>query len=363
MRRWILLAVLAASEFSAYAAQRVTVQQLQQLLTQEQTAHISDEDAAQRLDALELTERLTESTLDQFETKFHPGKKTSAALNLLSDLSALLQPPSSELLHKDPPSAAEQQEIVQAAVNFTNATLKHMPDFLATRTTRSYENVPVITADSTFQSGLHSMGTFVSETGYRDGREVLSNTPAAAGAHISPMVFRAGLTSIGEFGRDLEIIMTDSAKNQIAWSHWEQTSTGLVAVFHYEVPKEASHYRIYFCCGWNSAANSSTSYDGTPAYHGSLSIDPSTGSILRVTLGVEFECFDPPPRYSLAVQYGKVDIDGRSSNLPIRSVAIGKGSTLARGRYWTNLYIDDVSFTNYHRFGSTVRILPSTPDR
>ena len=33
-------------------------------------------------------------------------------------------------------------------------------------------------------------------------------------------------------------------KERSTWSHWENTAAGVVAVFHYEVPKTASHYEI-----------------------------------------------------------------------------------------------------------------------
>jgi hypothetical protein len=158
------------------------------------------------------------------------------------------------------------------------------------------------------------------------------------------------LTSIGEFDEDLGIIVADSVKGKISWSHWEQTSAGLLAVFQYEVPKEASHFKIYFCCGWDPAANADISYDGTPAYHGSLSIAPSNGAILRSTLEVEFDSFDPTPSFGVAVQYAQVDTEGQSSTLPIRSVSIGEGTTRAEKRSWINLFIDEVSFTDYHRF-------------
>ena len=352
MKMWALLLGIAGLGSSVYG-QHVSVKQLEQFLAQDRAAQRTDEQVAQQLAHFELTERLTESAADRVFSEFHPGKKAAAALELMADQSVFLSPPASELPHKDVPTAAEQQRIIEAAVNFATVTLKHMPNFLATRTTASFEDVPVITSDSAFQSGLHSMGTSVRETAYRDGHEVADNAPVTR---------RAGLTSVGEFGQDLGIIVTDAAKGSIAWSHWEQTSAGLVAVFQYAVPRVVSHYKIYFCCGWSATANDQVSYEGTPGYHGLLSIDPSSGAILRATLEVEFANYDPAPHYGIAVQYRAVDIDGQKSVLPLRSVSIGNATTFARGRAWRNLYVDDVRFTNYHRFGSTVRIFPSTPD-
>ncbi len=240
IRMWALL-LAAASIGSSVYGQRVSVKQLEQFLAQDQAAQRTDEQVAQQLAHFELTERLTESTEDRFFSELHSGKKAAAALELMADLSVFLSPPASELPHKDAPTAAEQQRVIEAAVNFATVTLKHMPNFLATRTTASFEDVPVITSDSAFQSGLHSMGTSIRETAYRNGHEVADNAPVTR---------RAGLTSVGEFGQDLGIIATDGAKGSIVWSRWEQTSAGLVAVFQYVVPQAASHYKIFFCCGW-----------------------------------------------------------------------------------------------------------------
>lgn len=126
--------------------------------------------------------------------------------------------------------------------------------------------------------------------------------------------------------------------------------------FHYQVPQKDSHYKIYFCCEWNSD-NAPTSFNGTPAYSGTLTVDPATGAVLRVTLEIEFDEFDPPPQYSVAVQYGPVDIAGRTAVLPLHSITIGEGKTLAHHGYRTNFYLDDIRFTDYRRFGSTARIV------
>ncbi len=361
MWTWVLLAAVATGAPSGSAVRQASVQALGQFLALEQRAHSTDGEIAQSLLSMRLTERLTESTMGRLNAEFHPGKETSEALNLLADLSNFLQPPAGELPRKDPPPAAEQRKILDAAVNFATVTLKHMPNFVATRTTKSYEDVPVFIADNVFQGGLHLAGTSVRETAYRDGREVADSAQEAREKAISRPASRAGLSSIGEFGQDLGIIVTDSRNGAIVWSHWEQTSAGLVAVFDYDVPQSASHYNLYFCCGWNATAGGEVPFDGAPAYHGSISIDPSTGAILRATLGAEFETFDRPPQYSIALEYGPVEIDGQTSILPIRSVSIGEAFTVANQHYWVNLFVDEVGFARYHRFGSTVRILTNAP--
>jgi hypothetical protein len=345
----------------ATAAERVTVAELEQFLVRQQAAGTSDEDLAAQLGSLELAERLTELDQIRIRSEFAFGERSATAFDLLADFSAFLEPPSPEIPDKDPPSASERQQILDRAAKFVNGTLKLLPDFLATRTTRSFADLPRVAPGSIVQSGLHPTGTSAQEVAYRNGREVATSARTNQAGIAAPTgLSSSGLSSIGEFGPLLAAVIADSTEGRIEWSHWEQSSEGLVAVFHYAVPQAASHYQVNFCCVWNASTYIASSYHGQPAYHGSVSINPSSGAILRVTLEAEFENLDPRPLYQVSVQYGPVDLGGSSSICPLRSVAIAQVMTPIKNRYWTTLRVNDVMFTNYHRFGSTVRVLPDS---
>ncbi len=362
MRKWFLLLVLAASALSARAAERVTVEQLEQFLAAQQAVHTTDEATAQKLGAVELSERLTELKLERLKAEFHPGEKTAMALDVLADLSAFLEPPAGKLPDKAAPGAEAQHEMIAAAMNFATVTLKHLPNFLATRTTESFEDVPVLTPDSSFQSGMHAVGTGVREVAYRNGREFASDEPTAAGAenaHAAP----AALASAGEFGPVLETVMTDSAHGKIGWSGWEQSATGVDAVFHYEVPKQAAHYQIEFCCIRNPVTGSLDTYRGKPGYHGSITVDPSSGAVLRLTLEADFDGLDDPPNFGLLVVYGEVEISGGSLMCPLKSAVVLRGKVLARKREWDVVHVNDVGFSDYRRFGSTARMVTGQAGR
>lgn len=305
---------------------------------------------------VQLTERLTGQTEKQLATEFRLGEKAAAALEVQEDLSTFLDPPADEAPDREVPSIAEQQKMLLALVNFVTATLKHMPDYLAVRTTKTYADFPITLSDYVFQSGLHSMGTIVQESGYRNGHEVVGKALGAKGSSGYGLT-QPGLSSNGEFGQDLGVILSDALHGRITWSHWEQTPTGPAAVFDYKVTKAGSHFMLNFCCGWSPAQNLDTSFSGTPAYHGTIAIDPVSGAIVRSTLEADFEGFYPRPLCNIAVDYGPVEIEGRRSILPIRSVAIGDGTTTARNQRWRYLFVNDVQFSGYHRFGSTMKIL------
>jgi len=362
MLRSLLLAALALSALAVRAAQRVTVEQLRQCLAQQQAARESDAEAALQLSSLELSERLTGETLARLKSEFHPGEKTIEELELLADLSAFFDPPAPELPQKAAPDAVAQQEMLREATNFATNTLAHLPDFLATRTTFNYEDMPVLTDDSSFQSGLHPVGSSVREVAYRKGLEFSSGAPSARAAG-APAAAAPSLSSAGEFGPILATVMTDSAQGNVTWNHWEQTPDGPAAVFSYGVPQEASHYKIDFCCSRNPVTRTMDSYHGTPAYRGTITVDPSTGAVLRLTLEADLETLVPPEHFALVVQYGEVEISGDSLICPLESAAIFRAVIEARKRTWNVIHINHASFTNYRRFGSTAKIVPDAAAR
>jgi hypothetical protein len=63
----------------------------------------------------------------------------------------------------------------------------------------------------------------------------------------------------------------------------------------------------------------------------------------------------------LAVQYGKVKIGDGSYFCPIRSVAVMRGMHASKTASQNTilLSINEVAFSNYHRFGTTLRVLPA----
>jgi hypothetical protein len=376
---------LIACAFPCLAAVRpVTVAQLHETLAAQQAENKSDRDRAQQLRSLILKEQLTDLTRAKMTAEFKPGPQTALVLDLMADFSAFLEPPASEWLDRAQPTAAEQQTMLNAAVNFVAVTLRHLPNFLATRLTDSYDDSPVAITHSGWSppSDLHLVGTFSQEITYRDGREVADHLPtASSGSRSKHTPSPSGLTSTGEFGGVLGTILKDTSKGTIKWSHWEQTATGQVGVFHYEVPQAVSHYSVNFCCvkGSEDAMNygggiaggkgsspvdeaSANSYHGTPSYHGNLYLDPVTGSILRITIETELKASDPIERAEILVQYGSMEIGGQVYICPVQSFAISKVQSHSGGDMSdrTILRINEVKFTDYHRFGSTVRLLPDT---
>jgi VWFA-related protein len=318
------------------------------------------------------------------------GPRTALAVQLLCDQSAFLDPPPGELPATGVPNAASQQRMMDMARGYVVQTWPHLPDFFLTRSTARFDDSPQVleVGGWPMRVGMHLSGISTRNLTFRDGKEIadaaaqtVSADGTAAGPKDAP---ERGLTTWGEFGSELSVILTDTAKGTVTFSHWEKTVAGLAAVFRYSVPKSASHYAVSYCCvqeapitllpSGSATARRSTGntqipvlpaaeqkeFHATPGYHGTLAVDPATGAVLRVTLEAELKADDPVSRAATVVQYGPVTIGDKSYICPVRSLAFSMEHVDAgglAGGVVPILLVNETTFTHYRRLGTTMRIL------
>jgi VWFA-related protein len=375
MRRVLIAALVLAVALPSWAAKHMTVAQLAQMLSAESAVHKPDAEIAQKINGVELSERLSEKTLGQLSQPFPAGSKAAVALLLLADRSAFLDPPASEEPTTPAPDAAAQQKMLEAAQRFVLETLPRLPNLLATRTTLSFDDSPqeVTKGGYAQRVGLHLIGSSKAEVSVNNEK----GYPLTTVAGQAPAQPQGGLTTWGEFGSALLIILSDSAHGKVTWSHWEETSSGALAVFHYDVPESASHYEIdtpvealqsnggsnrwarIGGSGAMTAASTTKMRRAKPAYRGSLWIDPATGTIVRLTLVADLRGNPTFESGAILVDYGSVPIAGRTLICPVRSLALSAAppsvhATLAgEATEWLNENL----FTSYHLFAATTRIL------
>ena len=360
LRRLILLVVLVALAHSAGAGTRVTVAQLDHALTAALAAHRPDAEIARRIASSELSERLTEASLERLKVLLTPNAQATQALALLADRSAFLDPPVAELPGTAAPDAAAQQRILDAARNYVAQTLPRLPDFLATRIINRYDDSPQALKKGAWpvRAGLHLVGTSSREISVRNERE----GQVKHGTVVSQE--QNGLSTWGEFGFLPALITTDTVKGKVTWSHWEQMTAGPAVVFHYAVPRSVSHYEIVgtLVRGPKWQPTDASTVHSAAAYHGSLWVDPETGAVLRLTLEIGESEVGQFKRVAVMVQYAPFQIGGRNFICPVRSLALdvasgGGNSGLASGpTEWLNV----ASYSGYHRFASTAVILANT---
>jgi hypothetical protein len=101
-------------------------------------------------------------------------------------------------------------------------------------------------------------------------------------------------------------------------------------------------------------------------YHGEVAIDPSTGTILRLTVQADLPFGSPILEGDMMVEYGPVEIGGKTYTCPVRSVSIsltmeglagGTGSLGRSAQPPQAILLNDVKFDDYHLFRSNLRIL------
>jgi VWFA-related protein len=372
MRGLVFSLVLSAGVVPAFAAKRITVAQLEQMLTTDRASHKSDLDTAKRVSAVELSERLTEDALSRLRQPFASDSRTATALLLLADRSAFLDPPASELPPTAPPDEAGQQHLLEMAHEFALQTLPRLPNLLATRTTFSFDDSPQELTKGAYaqRAGMHLLGSTKAEVSVSNERS--GHVSAAKGAAGGS----GGLSTWGEFGSALLIILSDATQGKTTWSHWEKTPAGMMAVFHYAVPKNASHYEIDTSVQemqaeqssrWAGArasdvgrvTMSSRMIRSKPAYEGSLWIDAASGIITRLTLVANLKGNPKFERGAILVEYGPVQIAGKTLICPLRSLALSEAPATVNSTFsgTATEWLNENIFNNYHLFSSTTRIL------
>ena len=369
--------------------ERVTVQQLEEVLAGLRRS--DDRAIAHRLGRLELTERLAPERYASLRNGL-PGKASQEALLGLYDLSAFDDLPQTDLAPGNPPDANTQGQIIRKAVEFVAQVTHKMPDLFATRDLVRFEDLEVVRgAVQPFTPEIRPLARVDQSSGtvhFRDGREVVE-----ASKRRHPTGTPMGLDTWGTFGPILEIVMTDVLNSKLGWSHWEHGSSRLLAVFHYAVPQEASHYNVRFCC-YLSDDGLPNSFSPTPGYHGELVIDPVTGAILRLVLNADLGSNRAQPdaaertpllRNGVLVEYGAITIGSMQYVCPTRFVSVMTTWTLgAQGAIRRSMSraegaraakkalklmefsrvnsINEAAFSNYHVFRSEMRIVSDPAD-
>jgi VWFA-related protein len=377
MRRWTLCLILAGIALPALAANRVTVKQLEQALAT--TTAKSDADVARQLSALELTERLSTARLEQLKAGL-PGERSRQALLALTDTSAFLDPPATDMPATATPDRATQRRILSLTVDYLGKTLPMLPNLFAARETMRFESRP-----SQFQEALsdgnplHQVAKTRVTVLYRDGKEFIE---AGADKDKKAQAPDQGLTTWGEFGPILGTVLIDAARSKLSWARWELGAGGPQAVFQYSVPKETSHYDVRFCCVPESYGFDISVLRQRVGYHGEITVDPDSGVILRVTVLADLDPGSPFAQADVAVEYGPVEFGGKTYFCPVRGIALarapdlktlhgagasggpagplptlGKASLSTMAQVPRQTLLNDVVFRSYHLFRADARIV------
>ena len=348
---------------------RINAVELEQLL--EGGRGERDRELAGKLKNMELTERLSTGQLGMWKGRLH-GKETKAALTALGDESAFLAPPAAEVSDQPAPDDAMQGQMTLRIEQYLDEAVPLLPDFSADTTTVKYEQ-PLPGVNDTWKAaaGNRWLAPTVTEQAtllYRNGRE---QRVVEKKAGKRPGV-RNDLNYKGIFGPILGFILEDVRKgnSRLTWARWERGDQGTLAVFRYSVRAENPRYGVVYCC-----LACGRVFTTLPEHHGELAIDPATGAVLRITVEsapgwiaeTDLSPLRPVLFSNMRVEYGPVNIGGRTFICPLRSVVITRERTVVPVSFWQQNFsvygpyqtlLNDTTYTNYHKFGSESRMLP-----
>ncbi|MGA9062243.1 MAG: hypothetical protein WB341_11320 [Terracidiphilus sp.] len=370
MRKCVTLLLLVGSAWPAMAARTMSVEQLEQLLAALQGK--ADAHVAQQLSEVELEERVSPERLARWGKDF-TGSRTREALMRLADAAAFLKTPALDVIPIAPPDSDTQEKMIALASDYVKTTMTRLPNFYATRETTHFEDAPSqeqaattgtnstgwrlrplgIAIGKTESKPLHSTGSYSTMVTYRDGREVDDTEGSKDGKENQAP---AGLTTSGEFGPILALVIEDAMRGQVTWSHWEQSAGDPMAVLRYAVPEDQSNYAV----GIPNGTNVERVY---PGYHGEIAIDPATGSVFRISVVADLTGPYQTMRTEILVEYAPVAIGDRTYFCPVHGVTYSKvpvagpaqdpqGSTLT-----VQTQVNDVAFTHYHLFRSEAHMV------
>ncbi len=341
------------------AARRVTVEQLDHVLAA--ASDKSDADLARQLSSLELTERLSVTKLLSWTASLR-GKKSRQALVALADVSAFLDPPAAEIPRDAAPDLTAQRAMFSLAVDYLNTTIPKLPNFYAMRTTTRYEETPRNSGATTpvAYRPLNVAASSKSTVLYSNGKEVVNSSRDEGKKRNAD---DGDLFTYGVFGPLLGTV-TDAIANGLTWDHWELGAGGRLAVFRYEIPAEKSHYQVGACC--LPDGDGTDAFETTPGYHGEIALDPATGAILRLELVAEMKSTTPLVQSDIMIEYGSVEIGGKTYICPVKSVSISRARSVTTLTEWDESFrtyrpfatmLNDVVFEHYHVFRAKSRML------
>jgi hypothetical protein len=377
---WILMLLLAASP--AWAAGKITVEQLKDLLASLKQAQKTDAEVAAELGNVELTEELPHSTMNSL-APYLPGELSKEQMFVLEVRSAVLAPPAADLPAAPPPDAATQKAILDKALDYTAKIYGQLPSLTATKTARRFQDnvepiqgskaahssavVATPTAPIRYMTGAETQATF------QNGAE--SNPLAKDKTHWGAN----GMIALLGQGPDLATILQEAnSAEKISWLRWEMVNSKQLAVYSFAVDKKKTHYAVNYCCfpdsdqagpltmrGTGQQAGSGPgnyqsntnwkNYKATVPYHGEIFVDPDTGIVVRLITEAEFKSSELVRQEDRRIDYGPETVGGKTLVLPVKefinTLALPDGDT-PQGRLNLRHTLFTADYKNYQPAGN-----------
>ena len=154
-----------------------------------------------------------------------------------------------------------------------------------------------------------------------------------------------GVLTVGEFGAAISGLFRPSSMADFQWKETGALGEGTVQVFDYRVELKNSSFHLRMIPTDVVSAG----------YHGQVFIDSTTRAVRRLTQVVD----DVPKKFPFRAASVSVDYDYVLINKHDYLLPVGAQIILKKGSGETDM--NDIEFRNFHRFGSTMKILNYSP--
>jgi VWFA-related protein len=271
---------------------------------------------------------------------------------------------SPEMPKQNAPDLAAQDRILALTKNYLTNVVRNLPDVTAMRTTVSYEDTPLFNSDrmTVDYQPLHVVEKSKAKVIYREGKEVVEGQDLEPDE--SSRTFY--LITHGTFGTMLaEVWQAMETPGRMQWVRWERGPEGSLAVFGFEVPQAESKNFEGGCCLPDEQGDHP--FRRQSGYRDEVTINPTDGTIVRLLLKFDMHEYVPMDRDEIVIDYGPVDIGGKTYLCPTRSLSLARGRSIVSLKRWDQSFLtygpystkmNDMRFSSYHAFRAQARILP-----
>ena len=375
---WILLFVVAAPNLLTADSRKMTVAQLQDALTGLHNSKKSDEQIANELKQIQLSEELTPVAMSSM-VNLVDGPLSTEQIYVLEARSSMLAPPDTDLPKTAPPDAAAQQALLAKAQDYAAKTYAQLPRLTATRLIARFQD-----GVETIQSFYGANAQTVSDNDplwqqvrqyirlmntHTDTVEIDNGTEKPSGKDTTSWG-RNGFVNSMLPSLPLNLLTSEAVSfGSPKFLRWETISGHRSAVFAFAIDKKKSHYAISYCCfpdtssvggglyggngkgggsaptpssgaglgglsanpaahpsGNGSLANVSNwkPFNARSGYHGELFLDPDSGVVLRTIVEAEFKPSEFVHYENIRIDYAPMPIGGDNLYVPVRSFTIAE---------------------------------------
>jgi hypothetical protein len=232
-----------------------------------------------------------------------------------------------------PPSQEEQNRIIAEARANALAYTERLPDFVCLQITRRYVDPSGLEMDWLKYDEVKTRVSYVEGS---ENYEVVSVNNQITNKSMHDL---GGATSTGEFGSLLRELFEPRTDAKFTWARHSLLRGKAVYVFHLQVPKRRSRWRLSY----------EKSNEIIAGYAGLVYIDKESERVLRMDVkAVEIPPDFPLQDASTRLDYDYIDISGQSFLLPLKGrVGMRDGRVLSR---------NDVEFRLYRKFSAEATI-------